>query len=114
MEHQPLLREAFELLDNGFFSEGDSALFRPLTDNLRGHDPYCLLADFADYGRAQDEVALAWRDQARWQRMSILNTARSGHFSSDRAIGAYAEQIWKVGPRPLVMACDLDHNGGQP
>jgi starch phosphorylase len=59
-------------------------------------------------------VALAWRDQARWQRMSILNTARSGHFSSDRSIGEYAGQIWKVESRPLVMACDLDHNGGQP
>jgi len=59
LEHQPLLREAFELLYNGFFSEGDSDLFRPLTDNLRGHDPSALLADFADNGRAQDEVALA-------------------------------------------------------
>ena len=114
LEHQPLLREAFELLDNGFFSEGDSDLFRPLTDNLRGHDPYALLADFADYGRAQDEVALAWRDQARWQQMSILNTGRSGHFSSDRSIGEYAEQIWKVESRPLVMACELDPNGNQP
>jgi starch phosphorylase len=114
LEQQPLLREAFELLDSGFFSEGDGDLFRPLTDNLRGRDPYFLLADFADYGRAQDDVALAWRDQARWQRMSILNTARSGHFSSDRSIGEYAEQIWKVEPRPVVMACDLDTNAGQP
>jgi starch phosphorylase len=59
-------------------------------------------------------VALAWRDQARWQQMSILNTGRSGHFSSDRSIGEYAEQIWKVEPRPLVMACELDPNGNQP
>jgi starch phosphorylase len=114
LEHQPLLREAFELLDSGFFSEGDGDLFRPLTDNLRGRDPYFLLADFADYSRAQDDVALAWRDQSRWQRMSILNTARSGHFSSDRSIGEYAQRIWKVEPRPLVMACDLDANAGQP
>ncbi len=44
-------------------------------------------------------MAQAWRDQARWQRMSILNTARSGHFS-DRSIGEYAERIWKVEPGP--------------
>ena len=114
LEQQPLLREAFELIDSGFFSEGDNGLFRPLTDNLRGHDPYVLLADFADYGRAQDEVAQAWRDQACWQRMSILNTARSGHFSSDRSIGEYAERIWKVEPRPLVMACELGTDSLQP
>jgi len=46
--------------------------------------------------------------------MSILNTARSGHFSSDRSIGEHAGLIWKVESRPLAMACDLDHNGGQP
>jgi glycogen phosphorylase len=114
LEQQPLLREAFGLIDSGFFSEGQGDLFRPLTDNLRGHDPYLLLADFADYGRAQDAVAQAWRDQPRWQRMSILNTARSGHFSSDRSIREYAERIWKVEPRPLVMACELGTDATQP
>jgi starch phosphorylase len=114
LEQQPLLREAFELIESGFFSEGQGDLFRPLIDNLRGRDPYLLLADFADYVRCQDAVALAWRDQAQWQRMSILNTARSGHFSSDRSIREYAERIWNVQSRPLVMACDLDDNGGQP
>jgi starch phosphorylase len=114
LEHHPLLREAFELIESGFFSEGQGDLFRPLIDNLRGRDPYLLLADFADYSRCQDAVALAWRDQTQWQRMSILNTARSGHFSSDRSIREYAQRIWNVQPRPLVMACNLDGNGGQP
>jgi len=114
LAQQPLLREAFDLIESGFFSEGQGDLFRPLTDNLRGRDPYFLLADFADYGNCQDAVAQVWRDQARWQRMSILNTARSGHFSSDRSIREYAERIWNVQPRPWVMACALDADTCQP
>jgi glycogen phosphorylase len=114
LEQQPLLREAFDLIESGFFSEGEGDLFRPLTNNLRGQDPYFLLADFADYGNCQDAVAQVWRDQARWQRMSILNTARSGHFSSDRSIREYAERIWNGQPRPWVMACALDANTCQP
>ena len=57
-----------------------------------------MLADYADYLRSQQEVSAAWRDKPRWDRMSILNTARSGKFSSDRAIAEYCDEIWNVGP----------------
>ena len=103
----PLLGEALELVEQGFFSEGNADLFKPLVQNVVGRDPYFLLTDFADYLHAQEQVAQSWRDQAQWQRMSVLNTARSGFFSSDRSIRDYAERIWRVQPRPLQMGCPL-------
>jgi starch phosphorylase len=67
-----------------------------LVDNLMLSDPFLVLADYADYVACQEKVSAAWRDQEQWTRMSILNTARSGKFSSDRSIGEYCEEIWNV------------------
>jgi starch phosphorylase len=103
----PLLAEALELVERGYFSGGDADLFKPLVQNVVGRDPYFLLADFADYLAAQERVAKAWKNPGEWLRMSVLNTARSGFFSSDRSIRDYAERIWQVEPRPLVMGCEL-------
>ncbi|MBL6801364.1 MAG: glycogen/starch/alpha-glucan phosphorylase, partial [Synechococcus sp. BS307-5m-G37] len=80
----PELAEAIHLVEIGHFSNGDGELFRPLLDNLTGSDPFFVMADFADYLRAQDAVSLAWTDRTHWNRMSLLNSARSGFFSSDR------------------------------
>ena len=80
------LREAIDVLGSGLFSKGDRDLFRPLTDSLLHHDPFLVCADFHHYVDCQARVDLASRDRARWSRMSILNVARSGYFSSDRAI----------------------------
>jgi starch phosphorylase len=55
-----------------------------------------VLADYADYLACQERVSAAWNDQGRWTQMSILNTARAGKFSSDRAIREYCETIWGV------------------
>lgn len=71
-------------------------MFRPLLDNLLNADPFLVLADFADYAACQQRVSEAWRDEKRWARMSIINTARSGAFSSDRAIKEYCENIWQT------------------
>ncbi len=102
IQHQDAeLAEALELIDSGLFSHGDRDLFRPLTDNLVHHDPYMVLADFRAYVDCQTRVDEAFRDPAHWNRMSILNTARMGGFSSDRAIREYCEKIWKVGPVTL-------------
>ena len=86
------------LIAGGPFSHGDTEVFRPLVDNLRYDDPFLVLADYAAYVACQDAVAAAWQDTRRWTRMSILNTARSGKFSSDRAITQYCDDIWNVGP----------------
>jgi starch phosphorylase len=95
-EKNALLREVIDGLGNGTFSNGDKELFRPLLDELLHHDMYMVLADFQAYITAQSEAGTAFQDTARWNRMSILNTARSGTFSSDRAIREYCEDIWKV------------------
>jgi starch phosphorylase len=92
------LREAIDRIASGHFSRGDGNLFKPLVDSLLYKDEYLLLADYASYLDYQDRVGEAFRDQQRWTRMSILNTARSGKFSSDRSIRDYCERIWKVKP----------------
>ena len=103
----PELAEAIHLVEIGHFSNGDSELFRPLLDNLTGSDPFFVMADFADYLRAQDAVSLAWTDRMHWNRMSLLNSARSGFFSSDRSIHDYCRDIWKVQAMPVEITCDV-------
>jgi starch phosphorylase len=60
------------------------------------NDPWMVLADFRDYVDAQEQVAQAWQEEARWTRMSILNTASSGFFSTDRTMREYNAEIWKL------------------
>ena len=92
------LRAVIELLRSGFFSRGDTEIFRPLLDPLLEYDPYLVLTDHQAYVEAQDRVDRAWRDPDAWTRMSILNSARSGKFSSDRSVREYCEGIWRVNP----------------
>ena len=92
------LRDVLDLIAGGYFSRGDQQVLRPLVENLMRVDPFLVLADYADYVACQKHVSDVWKDEARWTRMSILNTARSGKFSSDRAIGEYCERIWKIAP----------------
>ncbi|MDT7754898.1 MAG: glycogen phosphorylase [Mycobacterium sp.] len=92
------LKAVLDLISNGQFSHGDTEVFKPLVDNLRFDDPFLVVADYAAYVACQDTVAAAWQDKDAWSRMSILNSARSGKFSSDRAIAQYCEDIWNVGP----------------
>jgi starch phosphorylase len=104
----PELPEVLRLVEQGHFSHGDTELFRPLLENLTGRDPYFVLADFNDYMRAQDAVSQTWGDRTTWNRMSLLNTARTGFFSSDRSIREYAERIWRAEPYPVTISCEID------
>jgi starch phosphorylase len=97
------LREVLDALARGSFSGGDRALFAPLVQDLLTADPFMLLADFQAYLDRQDEAAAAFADRSRWIRMSILNTARVGKFSSDRSIHEYCDRIWNVGPQPVII-----------
>jgi starch phosphorylase len=94
----PALKKAIDMLSNGFFSHGDRELFKPLVDSLLGEDKYMLFADYQDYIDCQDRVSDAFKHKTDWTRMSILNTARSGKFSSDRAIREYCQDIWQIDP----------------
>jgi starch phosphorylase len=97
------LRDVLDLIRGGFFSRGDTELFRPLIDGLLYRDPYLLLADFQSYVECQARVSQAYSDTEHWTRMSILNTARSGKFSSDRAIREYCTDIWRVQSVPVQL-----------
>jgi starch phosphorylase len=98
IKDDPELQEVLQLIGSGLFSRGDHELFRPLLDSLLQHDPYYACADFASYTACQQQISEMFRKEEQWTRMSILNTARMGWFSSDRAIREYCEDIWKISP----------------
>jgi starch phosphorylase len=91
-----------DAIASGQFSDGDPERFRPIVDSLLGHDEYLLLADFGSYIECCERAADAYSDPDRWTRMSILNAARCGYFSSDRSMRQYGAEIWQVVPVPVA------------
>ncbi|HWR76333.1 MAG TPA: glycogen/starch/alpha-glucan phosphorylase, partial [Thiobacillus sp.] len=99
IEHDPELREVIDLLASGHFNACEPGIFDMILGAVMSpNDPWMVLADFRDYVDAQDRVAQAWQDEARWTQMSILNTASSGFFSTDRTMVEYNRDIWKLSP----------------
>jgi starch phosphorylase len=92
------LREAIDQIKNGHFSPEQPDLFKPLVDSLMQWDTYMLLADYRSYIECQERVGKLFQDQDAWTRMSILNVARMGYFSSDRTIKEYCQEIWDAEP----------------
>jgi starch phosphorylase len=92
------LHGAIELIESGLFSGGDREMFQPLTRTLREHDGYMLCADYPSYIGCQERVGRTYLKQEDWLRMSVLNVARMGKFSSDRAIREYCKNIWQISP----------------
>jgi glycogen phosphorylase len=103
LDADPELAAVLSLVADGHFCPEEPHLFRPLTDGITWHDPYMLCADYRSYIECQERVAEAYRDPERWSRMAILNVARMGKFSSDRAIAEYARDIWKVEPVTIEL-----------
>jgi starch phosphorylase len=100
----PELRATLDQIAGDLLSPADPGLFQPLLDRLLDEgDPFMVLADYTSYLQCQERVSQAYRDERRWTRMSILNTANTGRFSSDRAIREYSEEIWKVRPVHVKM-----------
>jgi starch phosphorylase len=97
------LKGVIDLIASGHFSHGDRELFRPIVDSLLYDDQYTLFADYQDYIDCQDRVSKVFTDTKRWTRMSILNAARMGKFSSDRSIADYSRKIWDVQPFPVEL-----------
>ncbi len=103
LERDAELQEAIEMIAAGAFSEGDRSAFEHVVSSLVNHDPYLAFADYRSYVDCQKRASDAYAEQDRWTRMSILNVARMGRFSSDRAIGEYCKDIWKVRPAEVVQ-----------
>jgi starch phosphorylase len=97
-EGNPYLHEVLDQIVAGEFSGGNGDIFRPIFDSLLNKDDYMVLADYQAYIDSQEKVSEAFYDQERWTRMSILNAARMGKFSSDRSIREYCEKIWGIKP----------------
>jgi starch phosphorylase len=93
------IQRIMNMLEGGRFNKSEPGIFNLLTSGLRsGYDPWMTIADLRSYIDVQKDVNDAYKDQDNWNRMSILNTASSGWFSSDRTIQEYADDIWKVRP----------------
>ena len=99
INNDPPLLEVMSLLESGHFSQFEPGIFDPIIRSIRSpQDPWLTAADFDSYWRAQQLAAETYLDRERWLRMSILNTAHSGYFSSDRTIAEYNRDIWKLDP----------------
>ena len=97
------LKEALDSIRSGAFSPDDPSRYIPLIDSLLHEgDQFMLLADFESYLEAQGKVDRLWGDPELWTRKAILNIARTGRFSSDRAVETYAREIWEISPRASI------------
>ena len=104
LDADPELGRVLDVIQSGGLSPGKPGLFAPIVRSLLdGGDTYMLLADFAAYRACQERVAGTYRNPALWTRMSILNVARMGRFSSDRTIREYARGIWGVEAVPVEI-----------
>lgn len=90
------LRQVIDQIASGYFAPNQPQLFQPIVDSLLRGNEYMILADYQSYINCQEQVTQAYHNQEYWTRMSILNTARMGKFSSDRTISDYATEIWHV------------------
>jgi starch phosphorylase len=98
----PMLRETLDGIGSGVFSADDRGRYRGLVETLTHHDYFMVCADFDAYWAAQTKVDAAWRNRRAWLRSSIINTANTGWFSSDRTIAEYATEIWNAPFRPIA------------
>jgi starch phosphorylase len=104
------IREALDLLFGGHFSVGEGQIFEPIRKSLlEWGDRYLLMADLPSYSEAHKQLQADYADTRSWTRKSILNTARSGKFSSDRTILQYAQEIWGTPQHPLDIRTKRSH-----
>jgi len=109
------LKAAIDALASGIFSGGDPYVFEQVTASILNWDEYLVLADYRSYIDCHDRaVGPAWADEDRWTRMSILNTARSGYFSSDRTVRDYCRDVWHAEPVPVPAQAPADPDGLRP
>jgi glycogen phosphorylase len=103
-EENPELHLVLNMIRDNYFNQDEPGLFTPIFNSLvYGGDQYCLLADYAAYVKTQSDVEELYRNKSEWTRKSILNTARMGMFSSDRAIQEYAKLAWNIKPVKIEL-----------
>ena len=102
-EHNVGLREVIDRIAQDGFTPKEKGIFHPILNELLSSDRFMVMADFSAYAEAQRKVSEAFLERENWTRMAIRNTARSGHFSSDRTIRQYAEEIWETSSIPIDM-----------
>jgi starch phosphorylase len=96
------LRQVMQLLESGCFNQFEPGIFDDLINSIKSPlDPWMTIADFRSFADAQQRVEDAYRDKEHWTKMSILNCANSGKFSTDRTIQEYNQEIWKLNPLPV-------------
>lgn len=96
------LHKVMQLLESGHFNQFEPGIFDELINSLKNpHDPWMTIADFRSYIDAQLQVEAAYRDQEHWTKMSIINCANSGKFSTDRTINEYNQEIWQLQAYPV-------------
>ena len=96
------LQQVMHLLESGYFNQFEPGIFDDLINSIKSqYDPWMTIADFRSYIDTQKRVEDAYRDKDHWTRMSILNCANSGKFSTDRTIGEYNRDIWKLDAQPV-------------
>jgi starch phosphorylase len=100
-ENDPRIHLVLDQLTNGFFDKVAEDEFQMIRDNLINQDHYFVLRDFDSYVKAQEKINELYKDQKKWLRMSILNTAKSGFFTTDRTMRQYNDDIWHT--TPLVI-----------
>jgi starch phosphorylase len=97
IEKDPDLKQVMLLLESGHFNQFEPGIFDPIIESVRSpYDPWLTAADFHSYVEAQEQAAAAFRDKKRWTRMSIINSAKSGRFSTDRTMQEYNRDIWHL------------------
>jgi starch phosphorylase len=100
------LGRVMQLLRSGHFNMFEHGLFEPIINSITSpNDPWMTAADFSSYAAAQQHAAEAYRNREQWVRMSIINSGRSGRFSTDRTIAEYNEEIWRLTPTPALGGC---------
>ncbi len=91
------LKDVIDLMQSDSFTGGNPDLFKPLIQSLLSYDPYFLMEDYASYILAQQAASDTYKQSSLWAKMSVMNVAGMGKFSSDRAIREYCRDIWNVG-----------------
>ena len=98
LENNPDLNRAVNQVQNGYFGVPNAEFFEVIKDITNDNDPFCVLGDFDAFCRAEDRMDMMYRDKDGWRKSMLVNIAKSGVFSSDNTIRAYAEEIWNTPP----------------